>query len=158
MWEHKRESSFGLTKALMPCNYSDPEALFRGSVDCLFYNDTEHKLILIDYKTGKIPDDKYMSYKQLSWYAIYFFIKYPKLDSIHISYVYIEHENKEYSLLFSRDDLNDLKIELIQNITKIERDNCFAIKSGPLCNYCEYQNHCDNEPAQTPPNSFLTEY
>lgn len=156
MYDGKCEIDFGLTRKLEPCDYYNKEALFRGSVDRMLYNESQNKMILLDYKSGNIPDEKYMSYKQLSWYALYFFIKYPKLENIQISYVYVEHNEKERSLTFSRNNINELKIDLLKNITNIEVTNDFSTNTSSLCEYCEYQEHCESERLSIQ-NSFLSE-
>lgn len=152
-YEHKREIDIGLTKDLELCDYKDKTAMFRGSVDCMAFDGTT--MMLIDYKTGKLRDEKYTNYDQLSWYAIYFFIRYPKLENINISYVYVEHENQFKHKDYTRDDLETLTKTLTDNINKIEQDENFEHNIGPLCNYCDFQDHCDNERIQNIPNSFL---
>ncbi len=138
-----REFDFGLTKELTPTEYKDKDALFRGSIDFM-YNDGE-KLVIIDWKSGKIKDQKWQDYTQLNWYAIYFFQKYPKLNQILISYVYIEHDNYENPLLLDRKYLDNYINDLTSKIHNIEQDTEFSKNETKLCDWCNYQQHCIND-------------
>ena len=141
--ESTREFSFGLTADLQPCGYSDKIAMFRGSVDytCI----VDGILHLIDWKTGKLKEERFQDYNQLMFYGIYFFQKYSKIDTIKISYVYIEHENAENSLILERKYLMNYTNELLELIEKVESDSSFEKFPSKLCDWCEYQSHCTSD-------------
>lgn len=135
-----REFSFGLDLKLNPCSYSNKLALFRGSIDYIcIVNNTLH---LIDWKTGKEKEQKWQDYSQLMYYAIYFFQAYPTIDSIKVSYVYVEHENMENELLLERKYLQKYVNDLVLLIKRAEGDEVFDKTESPLCDWCPYQNHC----------------
>jgi len=136
-----REFSFGLTKELTPTEYSDKQALFRGFVDFICtINDVLH---LVDWKTGKYKDPKWQEYDQLMFYAIYFFKRYPTIDTIKISYVYVEHEGMENDITLERQFLDNYVEQLISLIHNTENDTEFKKNEGRLCDWCEFKTHCN---------------
>ena len=138
-----REFDFGLTENLEPTSYSDKTALFRGSVD--FICTIDNVLHLCDWKSGKYKDPKWQEYDQLVFYGIYFFQRYPKIDTIKISYVYVEHEDMENDLVLERKYLDTYISQLTELITNVETDVIWIKNQDKLCNYCEYKEHCDGD-------------
>jgi|WetSurMetagenome_2_1015567.scaffolds.fasta_scaffold157632_3 CRISPR/Cas system-associated exonuclease Cas4 (RecB family) len=138
-----KEYDFGLTNKLIPTTYSDKEALFRGSID--FICTIDKTLYLCDWKTGKYKEEKWQLYDQLMFYAIYFFQKYENINTINISYVYVEHENMENTMILERQYLDTYIQELVELILNVEHDEDFKKTISPLCNYCEFKTHCDND-------------
>ena len=141
--ESHREMNIGLDKNLKECKYGSKEAMFRGSID--FFTFKAGFLWIVDYKSGKRKEQKWQSYDQNMFYAIWFFQKYSKIDKIKITYQYIEHENYDNSLMLERRYLDNYKNTLLTNINNIETDEVFDITVGPLCNWCDFQEHCDKE-------------
>lgn len=138
-----REFNFGLTSNFEPTGYSSKDAMFRGSVDFMcIINDV---LNLIDWKTGKYKEPKWQEFTQLMLYAIYFFVCYPSINKIRVSYVYIEHENLENELILERKYLENYKSDLLTMIDNAENDVLFEKHIGPLCNYCDFKTHCDSD-------------
>jgi len=138
---HISEEAIGLDENLNPCQYSK-KAMFRGKVD--YFTVTDKKTILIaDWKSGKYRDEKYQSYDQLMFYAIYFFKKYSKVNTIIIKYIYIEH-NLDNSMKLERKYLDNYCNSLNKSINSAESSN-FEKKSSKLCDWCSYKNYCDND-------------
>lgn len=138
-----REFSFGLTADMNPTEYSDKKAIFRGSIDYICIVDGV--LHLIDWKTGKIKEQKWQNFDQLMFYAVYFFNRYPDVEEIKISFVYVEHENYENFINLSRDFLGNYTHQLLQQIKDVETDRTMKKKPGPLCPYCDYLELCKPE-------------
>jgi CRISPR/Cas system-associated exonuclease Cas4 (RecB family) len=143
MYERKVELDIGLTAELKPCAYGSKEAMFRGSIDCMFYNETTKTMVLVDWKTGKLREPKWQSFDQLMYYAIYMFIKYPKLNNIMISYVFVEHENAENNMSLARQYLRNYVTQLMGDIGAVEADIDYPKNATKLCDYCDYKSHCD---------------
>lgn len=138
-----REHKFALNNKLEECSYYDKEnILVRGSIDymCLI----DGVLNLIDWKTGKYRDEKYQDYDQLILYSIFIFLKYPHINKIIISYVYVEHD-LENRVELVRENLNNYVQELISKIKTIENDYEFKKNPTHLCNWCDYQLHCSKD-------------
>ena len=138
-----REFDFGLQEDLSLCAYSDKKALLRGSVD--FICTIDGMLHLLDYKSGSYKNPKFQSYEQLMFYAIYFFRRYPTINKIKISYVYVEHENTENSIILERQFLANYIHELINSIEVVESDELFVKNESKLCSYCQYKEHCASD-------------
>lgn len=146
--ESTREFDFGLTHDLQPTSYSDKSALFRGSVD--FICTIDDILHLCDWKTGKTKEQEWQSYDQLMFYAIYFFQRYENINTIKISYVYVEHEDHENDLQLERKYLNNYINQLMELINNAETDETFEKNIGPLCEWCEYATHCRQDDRKIP--------
>ncbi len=140
--EHVSEFNFGLLKSLKPCEYYDKEALFRGKIDhiCII----ENMLNLNDFKTGKFKAEKYQDFNQLLFYAIYFFILRPEISNIKISYVFVEHDMENFIIL-DRKYLEVYIKSLIDLITASELETEYKKTISPLCPYCEYLTHCQQD-------------
>lgn len=141
--ESIREYNFGLTKQLAPCKYSDKDALFKGSID--FITKIDDVLHLNDWKTGKLKEEKWQDFDQLMFYAIYFFMRYPTINKIVISYVYVEHEEHENKITLFRENLNNYVSTLLDLINAAETDTIFAKNITPLCDWCAFQEHCQQD-------------
>lgn len=142
MRQSTREFNLGLTVDLEPTTYSDKKALFKGSVDYVCIIDGV--LHLIDWKTGKAKDLKWQSFDQLMMYAIYFFIRYPDIDRINISYVYVEH-NCENLLELDRKYFDNYVGQFMGYIDNIENDEQFLPKPQRLCEYCDFMDDCSGK-------------
>ena len=133
-----REISIGLDENYEPCSYYSKKAIFRGKVD--FICKIDNVLNICDYKTGKYKEEVNQDYRQLLLYSLYFFKKYPEIDKIRISYIYVEH-NLENSMILERKFLDSyiaILSKMINNVetaTEYNRKTCF-------CNWCPYKNLC----------------
>jgi len=98
-------------------------------------------LYLIDWKTGKYKDPKWQDYDQLMYYAVYFFKRYPTIDKIKISFVYIEH-HLENDMTLERKYLDRYINDLKDSINDIETDKEFEKNPSKLCEYCDFISTC----------------
>lgn len=137
-----REMSFGLTEKLEPCGYSDNNAIYRGFIDYIYTQDD--MLHVVDWKTGKAKEEKWQDYTQLMTYAIYFFQRYEKLQTIKIRYVYVEH-NLENPIILERKYLQNYINELMTNINNAEHDELFVKNKTKLCEWCDFEEYCDSD-------------
>lgn len=139
-----REFKFGLNDQLQPTSYSDKEAIFRGAID--FICTIDDVLHLCDWKTGKYKEQMWQDYDQLMFYAIYFFQRYPTINTIKISYVYVEYIDIENDLILERKHLHTYIDELMQLIKNAEEDQVFSKNESRLCEWCEFKDHCASDP------------
>lgn len=139
--ESIREYKFGLNHELNACEYKDKNALFRGSIDYMCVIDKE--LYLCDWKTGKYKEQQYQDFRQLLFYAIYFFLTRPNIDTINIFYVYVEHGNTYNELKLERKYLDNYKKDFLTAISNIEKDVFFKQSFSKLCAYCDFNTQCD---------------
>lgn len=138
-----REMAIGLDEKFRPTNYKSKDAIFRGYVDYIGVIGDE--LHLADWKTGKLRDLKYQSFDQMMCYAIYFFRRYESINTIHISYVYVEHDGVENTLKLERQYLNKYVQRLYGMIEAVETDTKFEKNPSRLCDWCDYKEHCDKD-------------
>ena len=139
--DHVSELKIGLSTSLEPCGYYDKTAMFRGAID--YFTVIDSVMHIIDFKSGKLKEHKYQDFNQLMFYAIYMFKKYLKLNTIKISYLYIEH-NTDNSMTLERKYLNNYSRTLLETIKNAESSNYEKCESK-LCEWCPYENFCSKD-------------
>lgn len=103
--------------------------------------ETISKIDLIDFKTGKYKDPRFQDYEQLGIYGLYMFSKYPKLESLKLRYVYVEH-SKENSKTMTKEEVPVKKQLLKNDLHEIENTQNFEKKPHRLCDWCEFKSFC----------------
>lgn len=132
-----QEFKIGLSHLLEAKDY-DKTSMFNGIVDYICVK--SGVLYLVDFKSGRYKEVRYMDYSQLLYYAIYFFQRYG-IQKIVISFVYVEH-NLENDIELDIQYLNNYKRELLTSIKNIEEDLDFPEKKSKLCDYCGFKEIC----------------
>lgn len=74
------EQKMGLTKALEPCAFDDPEVWCRGVADLLIVNREKGVARVVDYKTGRSA--KYADTAQLELMALMVFKHFPEIRRV----------------------------------------------------------------------------
>lgn len=133
-----RETSIGLDENYNPCSYYDKKAIFRGKVD--FICTIDNVLNICDYKTGKYKEEVFQDYRQLLLYSLFFFRKFENIDTIRISYIYVEHE-LENTMTLERKYL-DKYIETLQTMIQNVETATEYVKKTKFCNWCPYKDLC----------------
>jgi len=137
------EIEFGLDYKLNPINYyNQNQCMLRGKIDFLIKEND--KIIIVDWKTGKVPNQKYISNHQTMLYAIWCFKMFNDINTIQAHYVYVEH-NEIIAFIFTKEMLKNYTKTYGSKIKSIETEKEFNKKIGPLCDYCDYykQNYCN---------------
>jgi len=99
------------------------------------------ELTLIDYKTGKIRDDKEEDNKfQLNFYEYLLNKKYPKYK-VYKKILFYLKENKPVSYK-PVENLDLIEKEIINYADIIKNDKELKPKRNSLCNYCDYKEIC----------------
>jgi ATP-dependent exoDNAse (exonuclease V) beta subunit len=130
------EIEFGLDKKLNPVPYNSPLAVMRGKIDKIIKSNNHYTII--DWKSGKFPDERWHSNDQAMMYALWFFRKYKEVDEITATYVYVEH-NKEHVYKFKREYIQNYATSYSKKITKIETCEDFYKNETKLCDYCDFR-------------------
>lgn len=139
----EKEVAFGIDiidGKLVPTEYNN-KVLFRGKIDLLYKNR------IFDYKTGKFKSYDDQDWTQLKWYAIWFFLKYPEYDEVHISYLYVEH-CRHNTMTIRRDKINDITNDMlsrIKNVTVSESEPITRCNRNALCAWCGYMLLCEGQ-------------
>lgn len=77
-------------------------------------------------------------------YAIWAFRKYPDVDIIEGTYVYVEH-NTEHKYIFKREYLQNYVDSYSKKIVNIEREKEYPKNINRLCEWCDFQSICDKD-------------
>ncbi|MFA5048431.1 MAG: PD-(D/E)XK nuclease family protein [Patescibacteria group bacterium] len=95
-----------------------------------------------DYKTNK--SDKYMDPFQLKTYGIYLLDKYPDIDMFRGSYIMLKLNSQQVSYDFNKEDVTDIRKDLIELADKISEEERWITKPNKLCDWCDFKNPCFN--------------
>ena len=112
--------------------------IFSGNTDTLVKN--EKKLIIIDYKTGKVNQN----FEQLEFYALVSSYLYPEVQDFLLVLSFVSHE-QDLKITLKKEDMSKIENKLIKYISNINNSIKFDKKVGPLCNYCDYKDECDKK-------------
>lgn len=117
----------------------NPELELGGKFDRVDLDNDE--LTLIDYKTGKLRDDKEGDNKfQLDFYEYLLNKKYPKYKVGEKILFYLKEDKVEtYKPI---DNLDLIEKEIINYADTIKNDKELKPKRNFLCNYCDYREIC----------------
>jgi putative RecB family exonuclease len=96
-----------------------------------------------DYKTNsRLPLAEYIqSDRQLALYMIGVKKQYPDVKQVRLIWHFLKF-NKEIDSSRTDDELEKLKADTIQLITRIEQDERFEARSSLLCEWCEFKPMC----------------
>lgn len=113
-------------------------AAMKGYID--YYAVQDDFGMIIDWKTGRYRENP--SYSQLEMYAIWLMSKYKEVDEVDLMFYYIEHDNFSVKTV-TREEIDDLKYNLVERISIIEEETEFAPNpETKKCNACEFFGTC----------------
>jgi len=135
-----KELSIGITSNFDKTGYSSKDAMFRGYIDAVFLDEASDTPIIVDWKTGKDKTKEQQSWQQLLFYGTALFKLMP-YDKIVLLYAYVEHDHVLTKVLH-RKDLPKYEKALMDTVFTVESDFVFPKIESPLCNYCDFQEHC----------------
>jgi putative RecB family exonuclease len=114
----------------------------RGVIDRLVRRDAGHYEIH-DYKTGGSlpPRPRLERDRQLALYQIGIHQTYPDAERVELVWHYVQF-GKTMRSERSREQLETLRGETIEQIERIESAIEYPARPGPLCRWCEYRSLC----------------
>lgn len=125
-----------------------------GYIDRLERN-AESELVVTDYKTGKAPGERFRdkAWSQLLTYALLLRQAGEQVAELRLHYL---GGPAPQTLRFrpSSDDLDSLEHDLRHTARQLQRKaetGDFRAKESPLCNYCDFQEHCPAKGGQALP-------
>jgi DNA helicase-2/ATP-dependent DNA helicase PcrA len=103
----------------------------------------ENKVEIIDYKTGKKPEEKEIKKDpQLSIYALAVNKLYKKKpEDIILTYYYLEKQEK-ISFQKNQDDIEKITKEILQTVEEI-KSNDYYPQPGKYCDFCPFRIICE---------------
>ena len=113
-----------------------------GYIDRLVYNSEKQEYEIHDYKTANfLPgQDKFDKDRQLALYSIGIRQLFgPK--NVNLIWHYLAH-NKKIVSTRTPEQLDQLKIDIINTINKIEANKTWKTNRTRLCDWCEYKEMC----------------
>ena len=118
----------------------DSDKKLIGYIDRLVKN--ENIFEIHDYKTGYIKSVEQLNNDtQLALYSIAIRDSFENVEEIFLVWHFLNY-NKEVRLKIALEELDKVKKNTIELITKIETTKDFKPNPGNLCNWCEFQSKC----------------
>jgi CRISPR/Cas system-associated exonuclease Cas4 (RecB family) len=125
--------------------YQPDDLFLRGFIDdARVVPDNDKSMVLIDWKSGKLKTKENQDWTQLLYYSIPMFGLNPNLEKVILCYAYVEH-NKINTKVITRDNLSKYKQALKNTVNKIEKDSLFEKNETALCDWCDFQDHCQKD-------------
>jgi RecB family exonuclease len=115
-------------------DFDAEEGLLRGVIDVVDVRDGEKEGRCYDWKTGKIYDSHS---DQRALYALALFIKYPELESIVSTSVYLD-QKKQVSTTYSRANLTAYKWVWERRVNKTRPPQMYPMRPSWKCKFCDY--------------------
>lgn len=126
------EIEMALTTRLRICDFWDDDCLYRGKIDRL--NKLSPKVLnAIDWKSGKYREQG----AQLKYYAAWCFLKYPEIEKVVASFVFVE-ANKCYEEIYTKKDIKNILSLMFKKIKRIEKETIFKTNPSYACEWCDF--------------------
>jgi len=117
--------------------------VLQGYIDKLVYDEKTGIYEIHDYKTAKwLPNqEKLDKDRQLALYSIGVKEQYPDNKGVLLKWHYLRH-GKEVISFRTDEQLEQLKIEIIELINKIESETEWPARKCQLCHWCGFNDIC----------------
>lgn len=139
------ERQISFNHAWKPCEWMDPDVMFRAKIDRIEQPDEEFpkKIRITDYKTGFAGA---LDSFQLDVYALVASLIYPGLEQVEIQFYYVKSGFKQVKLLEVK-DLDITKIQIESLIARMEGETKWKAKPGSRCLTCPVAAACTEKPS-----------
>lgn len=137
------EKTIGIEKRIV-IELSESEGhKIQGFIDRLVHNPKKDEYEIHDYKTGNFlpKKEKFDTDRQLALYSIGVKELFGKDKNVVLVWHYLAHNIKICSQR-TNEQLEQLKKEILELITKIESTTEFIPNKSALCDWCEYKEMC----------------
>jgi len=132
------ERQFALDHDWNPCDWFGPPKVvkYRLVVDFLGFESSK-KLIVGDFKSGKVRPYEDYPESQLRLTACACFHLFPQVESISTVYWFVEHK-KSIVVEFDRSNLEEMKDVFNKAYNDVQMEKEFNHKKNQYCNWCKH--------------------
>lgn len=132
-------------KILVPLDI-EGKYIVQGYIDRLVHNKDTNIFEIHDYKTGNSmkSQEELDKDRQLALYTIGIKKSFPDVKDVHLVWHYLAY-NKKMQSKRTDEELEQLRVDIINLINKIESTQDFPASPSGLCNWCEYQEICPTQ-------------
>lgn len=116
--------------------------VLNGFIDMLKIDD-DGVYHVIDYKTSKSKEYLKKDSFQLITYAFILLEENPAIEKVRGSYMMLRHNFDLITFEFSREEILEVKQKYIDYYTNIINEKEFPANVNRLCDYCEFNNQCE---------------
>lgn len=137
------EQMWSLDQDWKPCGPFDKDVWLRGKIDAHFCYDNATKLVVVDFKTGKVRP---LNLEQLELYALMGFAWYPSVLFVDTELWYLD-QGEVQQMKFSAAQVENLKQKWEARIKGYFTDERFEPTPSALCGWCAFSK-AKNGPCQ----------
>jgi len=113
-----------------------------GFIDRLVHNKETSTYEIHDYKTGSMSSQYELDNdRQLALYSIAIRNSFVDVKEVHLIWHFLDF-NEQKTSIRTLEQLEHLKIKIINIIDEIESTNDFKPTPSALCNWCEFRSYC----------------
>ncbi len=130
------EQQVAFNKKWEKVDWFDKDAWCRQIVDA-WYLPTPQRLVVIDYKTGKLNDDHL---EQLTLYALSGLLLFPAIEEVEVQLWYLDQgvQRPDEPKVYTRKDVPALKKLWESNVASLLKDRSFKERPGKACTWCSF--------------------
>lgn len=122
------------------CDFEDPEAILRGKIDLMFFNEDATGATIIDHKTQMNIEDA--DTFQMGVYAWLTSKCYPWLTEIESSLYFAQFGKYSEPVSWDKEDLDRMGDEIMARIEIVEAKNNWDACPHHNCQYCDFVAEC----------------
>lgn len=126
----------------LPIRDEKVEVVLNGMIDRIQI-DPDGVYHVADYKTSKTSQYLQNDYFQLLTYAFILINKHPEITKVRGSYVLVRNNFEHVTKEFEIDEIMTVVPKYLEYGYNMMTDQKFEPKTSPLCNYCDFQDSCE---------------
>jgi len=127
------ELKFAIDSDWNPVEYTSDTAMFRGIID--LYVEKDDVSTVLDFKTGKDRDYS----DQVMVYASVILASKPHIQTVKLVIEFIDLKKSTEYAAVTRQQLNEMKVSLVDRLNTLKGDKIFAPNPSFLCKWCHYR-------------------
>ncbi|MFA5856650.1 MAG: PD-(D/E)XK nuclease family protein [Candidatus Pacearchaeota archaeon] len=138
-----KDNTIALEKRIIVKIDSQGKYVLQGFIDRLVHNKENNTYEIHDYKTSGTlkKQEEIDNDRQLALYSIGIFDSFENVNDVHLFWHFLDF-NQTLKSRRTKEQLENLKNEIVEVIKKIENAKEFPANPSILCKWCEFRSYC----------------